>query len=344
MHQHAQLPYFRRMEITYDKLQKELQSGKFRPFYFLHGEEAYFIDSTAQFIADNALPETERSFNQTIIYGKDTTADQVVSMAQQFPMMGERVVVIVKEAQNLKNFDALVRYAEQPVKSSVLVLSYKNKAMNKSTKAYKAFKANACVMASNPMRDYKLKEWFPGFLQQERGLQISSEAVALLIEFQGTNIKKLVNEIDKINIKKSLKSINAKHIQENIGFGKDFDVFEVQNALAERDKVKLVRVVKYFETLMKPSHLIGINALIYNYFAQAYVVSMSQSQKQGGAQLGINDWMMRKLRVGIKNYGYKLETVLSIIKEYELKSKGVNSPNVPSAQLLKEMLFKIVNL
>lgn len=332
------------MEISYDKLSKELRSGKFRPLYFLHGEESYFIDTITRYIENNALSEGERSFNQTVVYGKDTSLDQALSLAQQFPMMGSRTVVIIKEAQNLRSFDAIIPYTENPVASTVLVVAHKNKTINKTTKAYKALKANAAVLTSNPMKDWQLKKWFPGFLKEERGLDINSQAVDLLVEFQGTEIQKLVNEIDKVNIRKDLKQITVQHIQENIGFGKDFDVFEVQDALAQRDKIKLVRVVKYFETMMKPSHMIGVISILHSYFSQAYVVSIAQQRKQATSELGINDWMMKKLRNGIQNYGYKLETALSIIKEYELKSKGVGSQNVPSAQLLKEMLFKIVNL
>ncbi|MCB0738047.1 MAG: DNA polymerase III subunit delta [Bacteroidetes bacterium] len=332
------------MEITFDKLSKELEAGKFRPLYLLHGEESYFIDAITKYIENHALNEAERSFNQTVTYGKDTTGDQIIALAQQFPMMGARTVVIVKEAQNLKNLDSIITYSERPVDSTVLVLAHKNKAMNKTTKVYKALKANACVMASNPMRDYQLKKWFPAFLQESHGLSIDASALDLLIEFQGTEIQKLVNEIDKVNIKKDLKRIEIKHVQENIGFGKDFDVFEVQDALANRDKVKLVRVIKYFETVMKTSHLIGIISILYTHFSQAYAVSIAQQRKQASSELGINEWMMNRLRVSIKNYGYKLSTVLEIIREYELKSKGIGSQNTHSAQLLKEMLFKIVNL
>jgi len=333
------------MELSYDKLMNEMQDGKFRPVYLLHGAEPYFIDNVCKYIEENALSETDKAFNYTVVYGKDVSIAQIISQAQQFPMMGERQVVLVKEAQVIRSFDPMVNYLESPVGTTVLVFAHKVKAMNKTTKAYKSFKDKAVVMSSNPMRDYQVKKWLPGFLKSEHGLSIEPQAVDLLVEFQGTEVQKLVNEINKINIKKDLKTITAKMVQENIGFGKDFDIFEVQDALASRNKKTLTRIVKYFETIMKPGDIIGINAILYKYFSQAFVVQKSKKNKtELFAEMGLTEWTYKKLKIGIDHYGYKLETAMQIVKDYELKSKGINNVNVGAAELLKEMLFKIVNL
>lgn len=322
-----------------------MKEGKYRPVYLLHGEEPYFIDAVTRYIEENALSEADKAFNYTVVYGKDVSIDQIASQAQQFPMMGERQVVIVKEAQSIRSFDPIMAYLENPVSTTVLVFAHKVKAMNKTTKSYKKFKEKAAVMASNPMRDWQVKKWLPDYLKQNHQLAIEPQAVDLLVEFQGSEVQKLVNEINKINIKKDLKTITAQMIQQNIGFGKDFDIFEVQDALASRDKKTLARIVKYFETIMKPGDIIGINAILYKYFSQAYVVSVSGKTKaQLATEIGISEWVYKKLKVGIDHYGYKLEKAMQIVKEYELKSKGIDNANVGPSELLKEMLFKIVNL
>lgn len=322
-----------------------MESGKFRPVYYLQGEEPFFIDSLTRYVEENALSEADRSFNQLILYGKDAGMDQIISQAQQHPMMGERMVVIVKEAQNLKPDDELIRYLANPVKSTVLLFAHKGKGINKSTKAYKALKSDAVVVNSNPMKEWQLRDWMPDFLKDNFEINIDPPALQLLMEFQGTEIQKLVNEVGKIKIKNNRPNIAVEDVQQNIGFGKDFDLFEVQTALAARDKKTLTRIVMYFDTMMKTSHMIGINAILYTYFSQAFVLSMPRnSRKNVRAELGIGDWMYKKLKVGIDNYGYKLAQVLAIIKEYELRSKGINSQEKSSAELLKEMLFKIVNL
>lgn len=333
------------MEISYDKLMKEMQDGKYRPVYLLHGEEPYFIDNVCKHIEENALTEADKAFNYTVVYGKDVSMAQIIAQAQQFPMMGERQVVVVKEAQAIRNYDLIGSYLDALVNTTVLVFAHKNKAMNKTTKAYKQFKDKAAVMSSSPMRDYQVKKWLPQFLKDAHGIGIEPQAVDLLVEFQGTEVQKLVNEINKINIKKDLKTITAKLVQENIGFGKDFDIFEVQDALASRNKKTLARIVKYFETIMKPGDIIGINAILFKYFSQAFVVSMSKKPKSElFAEMGLSEWTYKKLKVGIDNYGYKLEMAMNIVKEYELRSKGIGNVNVGPAELLKEMLFKIVTL
>lgn len=322
-----------------------MKEGKYRPVYLLHGEEPYFIDSIIKYIDQNALSEADKAFNYTVVYGKDVSIEQIASQAQQFPMMGEKQVIIVKEAQSIRSFDPLIPYLENPVATTVLVIAHKVKAMNKTTKAYKKFKEKSAIMASSPMRDWQVKKWLPEYLRQNLNLTIEPQAVDLLVEFQGSEVQKLVNEINKINIKQDLKTITAQMIQQNIGFGKDFDIFEVQDALASRDKKTLARIVKYFETIMKPGDIIGINAILYKYFSQAYVVSVSGKTKaQLATEIGLSEWVYKKLKIGIDHYGYKLETAMNIVKEYELKSKGIDNANVGPAELLKEMLFKIVNL
>lgn len=333
------------MEITYDKLMTEMKDGKYRPVYLLHGEEPYFIDSVCKYIDENALSEADKAFNYTVVYGKDVSIDNIIAQAQQFPMMGEKQVLIVKEAQAIRNLDKIIGYLEKPVATTILVFAHKVKALPKTSKAYKKFKEKGAIMSSNAMKDWQLKKWLPGFLKSDYNLNIEPQAVELLVEFQGTEVQKLVNEISKINIKQDLSTITAKMVQENIGFGKDFDIFEVQDALASRNKKTLTRIVKYFETIMKAGDIIGINAILFRFFSQAYVVSVSKKNKaELFAELGITEWTYKKLKVGIDHYGYKLKDVLVIVKDYELRSKGINSQNVGPAELLKEMLFKIVTL
>ncbi|MGB0429649.1 MAG: DNA polymerase III subunit delta [Bacteroidia bacterium] len=333
------------MEITFEKLMREMQENKYRPAYLLHGEEPYFIDNVCKYIEENSLTEAEKAFNFTVVYGKDVNIDAIVSQAQQFPMMGQRQVVIVKEAQSLRNLDGLIGYLENPVNSTLLVIAHKVKSLNKTSKIYKKFKEKAAVMESKPMKDWQLKKWLPGFLKDNYKLAIEPQAVEFLVEFQGTEVQKLMNEISKINIKKDLTTITGKMVQENIGFGKDFDIFEVQDALASRNKKTLTRIVKYFETIMKPGDIIGINSILYRYFSQAYAISVSHKKKDElFKEMGISEWHYKKIKIGIDHYGYKLKDVLKIVKEYDLRSKGVNSVNVAPAELLKEMLFKIVTL
>lgn len=335
------------MELSYEKLLKELKSGKFRSLYLFHGDESFFIDSLSKYIEEHALTESERSFSQTVVYGKDCSVEQILEAAQQFPMMASRQVIIIKEAQQMRSLDKLVSYINKPFDTTLLVIAHKEKALNKNSKLYKAFAKNGVIVNSKSLYDYQVLKWFPDYLKNEHNIKIGESALRLMVEFLGSDIQKLMNEVKKINIKGDLTEISIKDVQQNIGFGKEFDVFEVQEALAAKDKVKLTRIIRYFDTMMKSQHLIGIISILYKYFSQAYVVGMASAhnkRRETMEELKLSEWYAKKLNAGIKNYGYHLETALGIIKEYELKSKGVDSSNVKPSELLKEMLFKIVNL
>jgi len=324
----------------------ELKSGTYRPVYFLMGEEPYFIDIITKYIAENALPPEQHAFNQLVMYGKDVTVAQIDDTARRFPMMSERLVVIVKEAQNIKNINNLVHYVQKPLNSTVLVINYKYKSIDKRKKLYKALKKDGVILESKKLYENQIPLWISNYLE-EKEFTIEPLASRLLVDNLGSDLEKIANELNKLIIvlKKGSK-INSLHIEENIGISKDYNVFELQNALMNRDIMKANRIVKYFGDNPKSTPFImAINSLYY-FFSKILIIHSlkDKSQQSVATALKVHPFFAKNYLKAVQTFNLnKLVYIISVLREYDLKSKGVNNNSMTDGELLKEMIFKIMH-
>jgi len=332
--------------MTFDEIMNELQSGKYRAVYFLYGEEPYFIDTITNYIAENAIPPEMRTFNQIVMYGKDIKVGDIDNTARRYPMMSERFLVIVKEAQNVRNIDKLMYYVQKPLESTILVINYKKKSIDKRTKFYKELKKNAVILESKKLYENQIPKWIDNFLSKKK-LKIHPVASKLLVDYLGNNLEKITNELNKliINIPGETE-ITTKHIEENIGISKDYNVFELQNAIINRDILKINRIINYFAANPKENPFVVILSTLYNFFSKVLLVhSLKNPDKFSVAKaLAVNPYFSEDYIKAARYFNpSKLMRVFSILHEYDLKSKGIGNSNIPNSELLREMTFKIIH-
>ncbi|NBC82049.1 MAG: DNA polymerase III subunit delta [Bacteroidetes bacterium] len=325
----------------------DLKNKKYRSIYFLTGEEPYFIDLIANYILENVLSESEKSFNQTVLYGKDTDAVTVVNAARRFPMMAEYQVVMVKEAQNLKNIDELIHYTEKPLKSTILVINHKYKKLDKRKKLYKSIQQNGVLFESNKLYEDKVPAWIDTFLKS-KGYTIEPKAGLLLVEFLGNDLGKIANELEKliITIPPEVKKITPLHIEQNIGISKDYNNLELQKAMTENNWLKACQIVDYFSKNTKNNPFILTVTSLYFYFSKIllYHFTADKSPRNIAAVLKINPYFVNDYKKAAQRYiPKKAVQVISLLREYDLKSKGVGNTSTPDGDLLKELIYKIMH-
>jgi DNA polymerase III subunit delta len=259
--------------VNHTDLLRDLKAKKYRPVYLLQGEEAYYIDLVSDYFADKVLADAEKAFNQTILYGKDTNWQTVQDNVRQLPFMGDRKVVIVKEAQSMKDFAELAKYCEKPVASTILVLCYKYGVVDKRTKIAKILAENAVILDSNKIYDNQLPDWISRYLQ-ERNLKIDGENANLLAESLGNDLSKVANELQKLALNVAANTmVTADIIQQYIGISKEFNIFELQAALAKRDTLKVFRIANYFAANAKDNPLVKSLGSLYTYFSKVYIAT-----------------------------------------------------------------------
>ncbi len=344
--------------MKFEQILADLKNKIFHPVYFLYGEEPYYIDEISSFIEKNVLSETEKEFNQTILYGRDVDISTVISNAKRFPMMANYQVVIVKEAQDIKDLvvkpdtnnkavgSYLQKYLEHPLKSTLLVFCYKYKKLDKRTSLAKTIDKKGVLFESKKIFDNQVPNWIENQIKK-KGYTITPKATILLSEFLGTNLGKIINEINKltINLPENTR-ITDTHIENNIGISKDFNVFELQKALAKRDAVKSVSIVNYFAANAKDNPLIKVIAILYPYFIKVlmYHHISDRSQRNVASILSVNPFFVSDYVTAARNYNLsKLNKVISVLREYDLKVKGVDSNTSDGGELMKEMIFKILH-
>ncbi len=323
----------------------EIDKGEPRPLYFLMGEEPYYIDKIAQYIADNVLAEEEKGFNQMVLYGKDSNVEEIVSSAKRFPMMANHQVLIVKEAQHLsRTIENLVTYAENPQPSTVLVLCYKYKKLDKRKKLYKAIQKSGVIFESKKLYENQVADWIRRTLSG-KGYRITPKACALLVEFLGTDLGRIGNELDKLTlILSKTDEITPELIEKHIGFSKDFNNFELKKAIGERDMKKAARIIDYFSNNPKDNPFIVTVATLNTFFTQLlqYHGLKDHSPKNVSSVLGVNPFFVSEYSVAAKNYPMKrVSRIISGLRQLDLKSKGVNANNMGQSELLKELLVEI---
>ena len=329
------------------KIVNDIKNGNIKPIYFLMGEEPYYIDKLSDFIEGKVLTEEEKGFNQTVLYGRDVSIEDIISTAKRYPMMAERQVVIVKEAQDLiRTIDKLESYAENPMATTVLVFCYKYKTLDKRKKLTKLIAKIGVVFESKKLYDNQVGDWIKRVLAGKK-YEIEPKATAMLVEFLGTDLSKINNELEKLQIILPVGStITPKHIEENIGFSKDFNVFELRKALGERNQLKAYTIAENFAQNPKDNPMAVTTGLVFSFFIQLlkYHGLKDKNPKNVAAVLSINPFFMKEYDVALKNYPMKkVSQIVGALRDIDVKSKGVGANALPHSDLLKEMLYKIFN-
>lgn len=328
------------------QIAKEIKERKFYPVYFLMGDEPYYIDKIADYIAKNVLTEDERGFNQMTLYGKETTIDEIVGNAKRFPMMSTHQVVIVKEAQNLsRTIENLVSYVENPQSSTLLVLCYKYKKLDKRKKLYKTVQKKGLLFESKKLYENQVADWIRKLLAG-KGHQITPKSSALLVEYLGTDLGKINNELEKLLlVTEKGAEITPTLIEKHIGISKDYNNFELKKALGERDVSKAGRIINYFAQNPKDNPFVVTITLLNTFFTQLllYHGLNDHSPKSVASALGVNPYFVNEFQIASKNYPMKrVSQIIGSLRELDLKGKGLGASNISHADLLKELLSKIV--
>lgn len=325
---------------------KAIQKGDIKPIYFLMGEEPYYIDKISEYLEDNLLSEEEKGFNQMVLYGRDTTIEDIVSNAKRYPMMAPRQVIIVKEAQDLsRTIDKLEKYAENPQETTTLVFCYKYKKLDKRKKVYKLISKGGVLFEGKKLYENQVADWIQKTLKS-RNYQISPKASQMLVEFLGTGLGKIDNELQKLQLISPPGSlITPELIEENIGISKDFNNFELRKALGERDVVKAHRIINYFAQNPKDNPMVVTVSLLYSYFSQIlqYHGVGDKSKANVAKLLKVNPYFVQDYVVAARNYPMKKASqAIGFLREADVKGKGVGAANIPQGDLLKELLVKIM--
>jgi DNA polymerase-3 subunit delta len=324
-----------------------IEKKQFHPIYLFHGEEPFFIDVLSEAIVKNALEDHERDFNQTIVYGKDCVPIEVVGLSKQFPMMSERSLVVIREAQDIKKWEDFEDYFANPQPSTILVICHKHKKMDARSKAFKALAKTGIVFQSDKVKDYQLVTWIMAYVK-EHGFDITDKAANLLAEFLGNDLTKIMNELEKLSIllEKGTR-INDVHIEENIGISKDYNVFELVNAIGEKDILKANKIVAYFGQNPKAAHPTVIISNLFTLFSRLMEVHFLpvKTPDAVAAHQKVHPFVAKEtLRQSRLHNPKKIAKNIGILKQYDLKSKGVGGySNVSEGDLLKELVFLLLH-
>lgn len=329
------------------KIINDIKNGSIKPIYFLMGEEPYYIDKLTEYIEDNVLSEDEKGFNQMVLYGRDVSVEDIVANAKRYPMMADRQVVIVKEAQELsRTIDKLESYAENPQLSTVLVIAYKYKTLDKRKKLTKIIDKNGLLFESKKLYENQVAAWISRVLKP-KDYSIEPKAAAMLVEFLGTDLSRISNELDKLQIilpKGTV--INPNHIEENIGFSKDFNVFEFRKAIGDRNQLQAYRIADHFAQNKKEYPMVLTTGMVFSFFSQVlqYHGLKDKNPKNVASVLKINPYFVKDYDVALKNYPMKkVSAIVGTLRDIDVKSKGVGANQLHESDLLKEMLVKIFN-
>ena len=329
------------------KILNDIKAGNVKPIYFLMGDEPYYIDIVSDYIEKNVLSEEEKGFNQTVVYGRDVSVEDIISTAKRYPMMAERQVVIVKEAQDLsRTIDKFESYAENPMPSTVLVICYKYKTLDKRKKTTKVLAKNGLVYESKKLYENQVGDWIKRILASKK-YTIEPKANAMLVEFLGTDLGKINNELQKLQIILPKGSaITPKDIEENIGFSKDFNVFELRKAIGERNQLKAYTIAENFANNPKENPMVVTTSLVFGFFIQLlkYHGLKDRNPKNVAAVIGVNPYFLKEYDVALKNYPMKkVSQIVASLRDIDVKSKGVGANSMSNSDLLREMLYNIFN-
>ncbi len=334
--------------MSFEQIKKDIISRKFHPIYLLMGDEPYYIDDLTNALLEKVIPETERDFNQTILYGSETDVATVITLARSFPMMSDHQLIVVKEAQGLKKIEDLEIYLRNPLASTILVLNYKNGTIDKRKKLYAGIEKCGVVFESKKIPDYKMPAFITSFVST-KGLGIDQKSAQMLTDFLGNDLSKVVNEVDKLrlSIPPAEKRITAELIERNIGISKDFNNYELLKAVVERNTFKANQIADYFEKNPKNNPLIVTLVVLFNFFSNLMICYWAKDKSENGiaAELGFrNSYQAKDYVLALKSYNaFKTMEIMSLLRTYDAKCKGVDNPSTPDGELLRELLFKIMH-
>lgn len=334
--------------MEFKQLLEDISKQIYYPIYLLSGEEPYYIDLVADYIAEKVLTEDEQSFNQSIVYGKDTDVETVIQLSRRFPMMSNYQVIIVKEAQDLKKIEELHLYAENPLKSTILVICYKYKAFPKTTSFAKQVKKNGIIFDSPVIPEWKLGEWIRTFVK-EKNYQIDADVSELLAEYLGSTLHKLVNELQKLMyLLPEGSKITKNDVEKNIGISKEYNVFELQRAFATKDSMKVQKILQSFASNPKEHPTEATLPVLYNFFKKVLLLYFIQdkSNESISTTLKISPtpfFIQQYVNAQKKYSAQKLVQIISLLREYDLKTKGVQVGADDRGDLMRELAFKILH-
>ncbi len=331
--------------MSVEKIINDWKKGNFKPVYWLEGEEDFFIDKAIDYAEHNILNENESSFNLSIFYGKDANWADVINACRRYPMFAERQVVLLKEAQQMRDVEKLEGYIENPLSSTVFVVSYKEKKLDARKKFAKLVKEKGILLTTKKMYDRELPEWTQSLIHS-KGLTISPKGLALIGEHIGNDLTRIENEIDKLSVNLGKrKNITEDDIEEYIGVSKEYNVFELQTAIATKDMSRCIRIIQYFEGNPKAGPIQLILPSLYSFFSKVFMVfgAGASDEKTVAAAIGVNPYFIKDYMTAARLYSYPgIENILLLLHQYNLKSVGVGSPNTDDASLLKELMVKIM--
>ncbi len=335
-------------DLSFDEIKRNILQKNFAPVYLFQGEEDYFIDQLTDALMENVLNESEKDFNQTLLYGSDTDVATILNAARRFPMMAERQLVVVREAQSLKNIDELVYYVSNPLKSTVLVLNYKHGKLDGRKKLASEIGKTGIVFESKQLYDNQVPAFINSYLQMKQ-VTIDNKSAQLLADYLGVNLSKLTGELEKlcISLPENQRRITPELIERNIGISKDYNNFELQDALATRNVLKVNRIVNYFEANPKSNPFIVTMTVLFSFFSNLMICHYEPDKSENGIKnaLGLRfGFQVTAYLQAMKNYNaFKTMNIISLLRTYDAKSKGFGSPSIPSGELLKELVFKIMH-
>jgi DNA polymerase-3 subunit delta len=336
------------MAATFEEIMSDLRNRIFKPVYFLAGEEPYYIDLIADYIQDKVLPEDEKSFNQMVLYADDTNIASIIDIARRFPMMASHQVVVIREAQSLKKLDDLAVYLEKPLASTILVFCYKYKSLDKRTKLFKVLESHKGYFESSKLRDYQIPGWIDSYLMK-KGIKTDPSASALLTEFLGTDLHKIANELDKliITLPASKPVITTSIIEQNIGISKDYNNFELQKAVGEKNILKANMIVRYFADNPRDNPITLSIASLFGFFSKLllYHYLPDKSKNNVAAALKVNPFFVRDYESAAAKYNVsRTVQIISLLRTFDMKSKGFSDPGTEPGDLLRELVYRILHI
>lgn len=336
------------MAITYEEIISDLKKRIFKPVYFLAGEEPYYIDLITDYIEDKLLPEAEKAFNQVVFYGEDTSVPSIIETSRRFPMMSSHQVVIIKEAQTLKKIEEMILYLEKPLLSTILVINYKYKVIDKRTKLFKALENYAVYFESGKLRDYQIPPWIEKYLMT-KGIKTDPSASAMLTEYLGTDLHKIANELDKliITLPEGKPIITTSMIEKNIGISKEYNNFELQKAIGEKNILRANMIVHYFNNNPKDNPITLSIASLFSLFSKLllYHYLTDKSKNNVASVLKVNPYFVKDYETAVSKYNAsKTVQIISLLRTYDMKSKGFGDLSSEPGELLKELIFRILHI
>lgn len=333
-------------EMSAEKIISDWKKKSFKPIYWLEGEEDYYIDKVIQYAEHHLLPESEAGFNLTVFYGRDSVWSDVVNACMRYPMFAERQVVLLKEAQAMKEIDKLESYIEKPLPSTLFIVGYKDKALDKRTRLAKLIKSHTVYFHSERIRDDKLQNWLRDYLASEK-ITMSDKGIMLIADHIGNNLSRIVNEIEKITVNLAGRTqITEEDIEQYVGVSKEFNAFELQEAIARKDLAKALRIIQYFDANPKVGSIQAIIPAIFGLFSRLYAMaSLPQLTEEAVKPIFSNNiFATREAIQTFKRYQYEgIERAILILHEYNLRGIGINAPPTSHASFMKELVVKIMH-